>query len=74
MSDRPRDRAVRKDPDHWASGDDPMTEAQASYLETLSRETGEQVPDDMTKAEASEKIDELRKRAGLQDDDTPDRA
>ncbi len=42
-----------------------MTGAQASYLETLARQTGADVPDDLTKAAASEKIDELRARAGL---------
>ena len=35
----------------WATGDEPMTGAQASYLETLSREAGEEAPPaDLTKA------------------------
>jgi hypothetical protein len=63
-----RDRpGLEKDPEDWVTGDEPMTGAQASYLGTLGRRTGEDVPDDLTKAEASEKIDELRERAGLDD-------
>ena len=64
-ADRP---GLRKDPDDWVTGDEPMTGAQASYLGTLGRRTGEDVPDELTKAEASEKIDELRGKAGLNDD------
>jgi hypothetical protein len=30
-----------KEPDDWVSGDDPMTGAQVSYVETLSEECGE---------------------------------
>ena len=56
---------LEKDPDEWVTGDEPMTGAQASYLETLSRQTGERVDGDLTKAEASERIDELRDKAGL---------
>ena len=42
------------------TGDEPATGAQKSYLETLTRRTDEDVPDDLTKAEASQKIDELK--------------
>ncbi|HEX2627299.1 MAG TPA: DUF3072 domain-containing protein [Candidatus Limnocylindrales bacterium] len=56
---------LEKDPSDWVTGEEPMTGAQASYLENLSRQTGEDVRGDLTKAEASEKIDELRDRAGL---------
>lgn len=55
-----------KDPDDWVTGDEPMTGAQASYLETLARQIGEDVPADLTKAEASQRIDELRANAGMQ--------
>ena len=48
----------------WVTGGEPMTGAQASYLETLSEEAGEQFDADLTKAEASEKIDELQERTG----------
>ncbi len=53
-----------KDPDDWKTGDEPMTGPQKSYLDTLAREAGEEVDDDMTKAEASKKIDELREETG----------
>jgi hypothetical protein len=63
----PEDRpGLQKDPDEWVSGDDPMTGAQASYLETLARQAGETIDTgDLTKAEASQKIDELRGKAGV---------
>jgi hypothetical protein len=48
----------------WVSGDDPMTGAQASYLKTLSEEAGEPFDPDLTKAAASQKIDELRAKTG----------
>ncbi len=49
-----------KDPEDWVSGDEPMTGAQASYLETLARDSGRQIDRSLTKAEASRLIDELR--------------
>ena len=52
-----------KDPEDWVTGDEPMTGAQASYLETLASEAGEEVPDDLTKADASKKIDELQEKS-----------
>ena len=54
--------ALQRDPDEWKTGDEPMTDAQRSYLETLCRETGEEF-DDALKAEASKRIDELRARS-----------
>ena len=57
-------RTAAKDPDDWVTGDEPMTGPQRSYLETLARETGEEVGDDLTKAEASARIDELQQRTG----------
>ena len=53
-----------KNPDDWKTGDESMTGAQASYLETLAEEAGESVDQDLTKAEASKKIDELQSRTG----------
>jgi hypothetical protein len=55
--------ALQRDPDEWKTGDEPMTDAQRSYLETLCRETGEEFDDALTKAEASKRIDELRARS-----------
>lgn len=64
---RPEDRpGLEKDPDDWVTGDEPMTGAQASYLETLARQAGEDPPaGELTKAQASERIDALRKKAGV---------
>ena len=53
-----------KDPAEWTTGGEPMTGPQKSYVHTLAREAGEEVSDDMTKAEASEKIDELQEKTG----------
>jgi len=61
--------ALQKDPDEWKTGDEPMTAAQRSYLETLCTDTGEQVDDTLTKAEASKRIDELRQRSPRVNDD-----
>ena len=55
--------ALQRDPDEWKTGDEPMTEAQRSYLETLCRETGEEFDDTLSKADASKRIDELRDRS-----------
>lgn len=53
-----------KNPDTWTTGDQPMTGAQKSYLHTLAEEAHEPVDDDLTKAEASKKIDELQQETG----------
>ena len=53
-----------KDPEDWTTGEEPMTGAQQSYLHTLATEAGEEVDDDLSKAEASKKIDELREKTG----------
>ena len=55
---------TQKDPDQWVTGDESMTGAQASYLKTLAQEVGEPVEENLTKAEASKRIDELRERTG----------
>ncbi|MEB8326091.1 DUF3072 domain-containing protein [Dietzia kunjamensis] len=55
--------SVQRDPDDWVTGDEPMTEAQKSYLDTLAREAGEELPATLTKAEASEHIDRLQKNS-----------
>jgi hypothetical protein len=59
--------ALQKDPEDWVSGDDPMTESQRSYLDTLARQAGEEIPADLTKAEASQHIDRLRQATGTGD-------
>jgi len=61
MSEQSQD--ATKPTEQWATGDEPMTGPQRSYLETLARETGEPVPDELTKAQASELIDQLRQKS-----------
>jgi Protein of unknown function (DUF3072) len=61
MSD---DRSPEKPTDEWVTGDEPMTGPQASYLATLAREAGEEVPEGLTKAQASEMIDRLQSVTG----------
>jgi Protein of unknown function (DUF3072) len=65
-SDRRRTKRTNtiKDPEDWTTGDEPMTGAQESYLHTLASEAGETVEEDLTKAEASERIDELQEKTG----------
>ena len=58
------DPTAAKDPAEWVTGNEPMTGPQESYLHTLGREAREEVPVDLTKAEASEKIEELQARTG----------
>ena len=58
------DSTAAKDPAEWVTGDEPMTGPQRSYLQTLAREAGETIPDDLTKADASRRIDELQARTG----------
>ncbi|WP_409483405.1 DUF3072 domain-containing protein [Arsenicicoccus dermatophilus] len=53
-----------KDPETWVTGDQPATEAQKAFLDSLAREAGEQIPADLTKAEASEHIDRLQQVTG----------
>jgi 23S rRNA pseudouridine1911/1915/1917 synthase len=55
--------SLQKDPDDWKTGDEPMTAAQRSYIETLCRDTGETFDENLTKADASKLIDELRQRS-----------
>lgn len=57
------DRNPEKDPAQWVTGDEPMTGPQQSYLSTLAQEAGEPPPPpDLSKAEASERIDKLQER------------
>lgn len=53
-----------KDREEWVTGDEPLTGPQRSYLETLAREAGEDLPADLTKAQASELIDRLQEKTG----------
>ena len=65
MSDRnttDTENGAIKDPAEWTTGEEPMTGAQASYLKTLSEQHGrsDAFADDLTKAEASKRIDALK--------------
>ncbi len=53
-----------KDPDDWTTGDEQMTGAQASYLKTLSEQAGEPYDANLTKADASKRIDDLQAQTG----------
>ncbi|NDK53307.1 DUF3072 domain-containing protein [Rhizobium laguerreae] len=71
MSDNPKIATTsntQKDPDDWVSGDEPMTGAQRSYLRTLSEQAHkpDAYAEDLTKAEASKRIDELKQSIDLE--------
>jgi hypothetical protein len=55
---------LEKDPSDWVTGDESMTAAQASYLKTLSEEAGVEFDGALSKAEASQRIDDLRQQTG----------
>jgi hypothetical protein len=65
---RPRDAGPSgntvKDPEDWTTGDEPMTGAQRSYLQTLCEEAHEPMDETLTKAQASERIEALQQRTG----------
>ncbi|MBZ5710629.1 DUF3072 domain-containing protein [Nannocystis pusilla] len=72
----PRDHDVpsnlEKDPDDWVTGDERMTDAQASYLKTLCEEAHEPFDPALTKAEASKRIEALQHVTGRgRHDDAP---
>lgn len=54
------DSPAAKDNDNWVTGDEPMTGPQASYLETLAHQAGEEPPSGLTKAQASDEIERLQ--------------
>ncbi|HEY7809563.1 MAG TPA: DUF3072 domain-containing protein [Allosphingosinicella sp.] len=66
MTDRDttNQRSAQKNPDDWVTGDESMTGPQASYLQTLAQEAGEEFDPELSKAEASKKIDELQHETG----------
>jgi Protein of unknown function (DUF3072) len=61
---QPAQDSPEKDPEDWVTGDESMTGPQRSYLETLCREAGEEFDPNLSKAQASERIDELQKKTG----------
>ena len=63
-TDPPEGTNAVKDPDDWATGDEAMTGAQASYLKTLCEEAGEEFDPKISKADASKRIDALQEKTG----------
>ncbi len=55
---------AEKDPADWVTGDEPMTGPQRSYLQTLGQEAGREIPDELSKADASRLIEELQQSTG----------
>ena len=69
MTDQTTDKSeiegnAQKDPENWVTGDEKMTGAQKSYLMTLSEEAGVEFDQSLTKAEASNRIEELQDKTG----------
>lgn len=57
---------IRKDPGEWKTGDEPATQAQKSYIKTLNETVKENIDvEKLTKAQASEVIDSLRRKADV---------
>lgn len=54
-----------RDPEEWQTGYEPIIDAQREYLSALAAKAGEPISEEdldrLTKAEASERIDELQK-------------
>jgi hypothetical protein len=55
--------AAAKDPESWVTGDEPATASQLSYLQTLATDSGTEVPEQLSKADASRLIDELQDKS-----------
>jgi hypothetical protein len=64
MTNDPSGQDPSKPVDEWVTGDEPATGPQLSYLQTLAREAGEDVPAGLTKGQASELIERLQSRSG----------
>lgn len=69
MTDKPTQQSpaegnMKKDPDNWVTGEEPMTGAQRSYLKTLAEEAKQPFDETLTKAAASRRIDELQALTG----------
>jgi hypothetical protein len=69
MGDNPKREPPRasnrdKDPDDWVTGGETMTGAQASYLKRLCEQAGVTFEPNLSKAEASKRIEELQAETG----------
>ena len=64
VNDNPAKNA-EKDPADWVTGDEPATGPQESYLTTLPQQAGtEDETEGLTKAEASQQIEQLKEQTG----------
>ncbi|KAL8898508.1 MAG: hypothetical protein Q9207_006663 [Kuettlingeria erythrocarpa] len=54
-----------QDPNTWSTGDDKATGKQMGYVAVMAKKAGEEVPGQMGKTEASQKIDELKGKTGM---------
>jgi hypothetical protein len=63
MTDNTTSDSAAKDPDTWVTGDEPATASQRSYLSTLAQDSGAEVPDELSKADASKLIDDLQDKS-----------
>jgi hypothetical protein len=63
-NETPARQNPEKEPEDWTTGDEPMTGPQRSYLQTLCREAKEDFDGNLTKAQASKKIEELQAKTG----------
>lgn len=62
---------LQRSPDDWKTGDDPMTDAQRVYIDTLAGQAGEPTPEEnLSKAQAAKKIEDLREKVGLDSEDS----
>jgi hypothetical protein len=52
-------KPTERPPEEWKTGDEPMTESQASFLKRLSEDAGQDFDPSLSKAAASRRIDEL---------------
>lgn len=66
-NDTQQNTGAEKDPKDWVTGDEDATPAQMSYISTMAVEAKEEVPTELTKAQASEKIHELQQKTGRDD-------
>ena len=64
---------TEKRPEDWTTGDERMTGAQRSYLKTLCEEAKQPFDENLTKAQASLRIDELQRVTGRGQSRTDDR-
>ena len=62
---------TEKDPQEWVTGDEPMTGAQRSYLQTLSQEASVEFDDSLSKADASKRTDARQVTTGRAGADAP---